>query len=141
MKKFNIPKIKFPKIKSPLADMDPDVKYAVKGISKLLLGLCILGAAIKGCNSGCHAMDQRKKAQEEADKKIPATLINKDRSGGMTMFYLDLDGNPATTEAVAMSGMSLQKAAQFHDMTNGTVKSVAEWKKIAGIPQYFTYTK
>lgn len=130
MKKFNIPKI-----------MINDGKI----IAKTLLGLCVLSAAIKGCNSGCRAMDQRKKAQEEADKKTFATLIDKKaRSHDLgAMYFLDLDGNPTTTEAVVLDGIGtlFEETARFRDMTNGTVKSVAEWKKIANLPQYFEYVK
>ena len=113
--------------------------------AKTLLGLFALGVCLKGGQCVQHAAKKHKeamKAQEAADSKIYATLIDKAYSPatGTCFCYLDLDGKPGT-DAVAKCGMTLKEVGQFHDMTNGTIKSVAEWKKMTSLPQDFAYTK
>ena len=136
MKKFNIPKIKFPKMDEKTKDKVID---GAKTTAKILLGLFALGVCLKGCYSCADRSYQRMKIQEALDKKTPATLIDKritpayHRGGeSIVTLYCDTDGNPLTAEAMfATESIVPAKVLPFYNLTNGTKKTIAEWKKMA----------
>ena len=68
MKEITILEIDVPEI---------DMASKAKKTAKVLLGLCVLGLCAKGCMSGYRAAVSWKNAQDELDKKTPATLIEK----------------------------------------------------------------
>lgn len=128
MKKLNIPKIKLPKI-----------------TAKTLIGLFALAVCLKGCSSCYRIQVQKNKAQEALDKKTPATLIGKNIAPGCTYYNRDIsllfdtDGNPQTVEAVLdVSNIKTEKAIPFYNVTNGTTKTVYEWKRM--VPRYESST-
>ena len=153
MKKFNIPKIKLPELKEETKDKLDDIKDKVidgaKITAKTLLGLFALGVCLKGCASCCRIQEQRAKAQEALDKKTPVTLIGKsitpsrccDDKKDITLLF-DADGNPQTVEATFdIRDIKSVQAIPFYNLTNGTTKSVFEWKKMVPPYERSTYSK
>ena len=153
MKKFNIPKIKLPKMDEKTKDKLDDIKDKVidgaKITAKTLLGLFALGVCLKGCASCCRIQDQRREAQEALDKKTPATLIDKSITPSRCChdkkditLYFDADGNPQTAEATLdIRDIKSAQAIPFYNLTNGTTRSVFEWKKMVPPYERSTYSK
>lgn len=134
--KISIPKIKLPELKEETKDK---LIRGTKTTAKTLLGLFALGVCLKGCGSCARsvvAWDKKVKAEEALDQKTPATLIDKN----ITLYngdcqnialYFDTDGTPQTAEATLVQyGLKAGKALKFYNVTNGTTKSVADWKKM-----------
>ena len=91
---------------------------------KPLIGLCVLGV----CLAGCH--------RENPDEKAFGTLIEKQDKNSKLHYYLDLDSNTNTTEAMIVveqkdNVLWYDGLMMYRDTTNNTVKSVADWKKFA----------
>ena len=130
------------KTKAPKENVDKDVEKIIRGVKKIsniLIGLFALGLCLKGCASCCRLEEQQRKAQEALDQKTPATLIDKsitparccDDKKDVTL-YFDTDGNPQTAEATLdIRGLKPRKAIPFYNLTNGTTKSVFDWKNLA----------
>ena len=129
--KISIPKIKLPELKEETKDK---LIRGTKTTAKTLLGLFALGVCLKGCSSCCHTMVQQAKKKEALDQKIPATLIDKkiDKQDGYkrVTLYFDTDDNPQTAEAVFDKLLKAGEELPFYNLTNGTTKSVADWKKM-----------
>ena len=126
MKEITILEINIPKI---------DIASKAKKTAKTLLGLCVLGLCVKGCMSGYRAIGSWKNAQDELDKKTPATLVDKRitncRCNNKNIqLCLDTDGNSIADKVLDVRHVEPAKAIPFEDVTNGTIKSVAEWKSI-----------
>ena len=134
------------KTKAPKENVDKDVLKIIRGVKKIsniLIGLFALGLCLKGCASCCRLQEQQRKAQEALDKKTPATLIDKSIARGRyddnkdVTLYFDTDGNPQTAEATLdIRGLKPSKAIPFYNLTNGTTKSVFDWKKMAPMSNY-----
>lgn len=81
--------------------------------------------------------EETKKSSGKAELlKSSATLIEKSepyRWSTITRdLYLDMDGNLKTTEAIVRANYLTERPAinaAIRDMTNGTQKTLAEWKK------------
>ena len=132
MKKISIPKIKLPELKEETKDK---LIRGTKTTAKTLLGLFALGVCLKGCDGCCHIIVQQAKKQEALDQKTPATLIDKkinpEQNGYKKVtLYFDTDGNPQTAEAVFDKLLKAGEELPFYNLTNGTTKSVADWKKM-----------
>ena len=104
--------------------------------SVLLMFLGVVGCIYKLC---CVEYSQQKmrernalQAKIEAKQMEPATLMDKHWSEKMGYLFLDEDKNPTTTEGVVAIGnlSNPNKLALMRDLTNGTVKTVGEWKKV-----------
>ena len=100
-------------------------KNITKNTLNILISLSILGT----CINYLH----RKKVQEIADKNTFATLIDKQRDN----LYLSWDDDPDTVELV----VTTSKLDLYYSLTNGTEKSVAEWKKMAKSRRWIFYPK
>ena len=135
MKKISIPKIKLPELKEETKDK---LVSGAKITAKTLLGLFALGVCLKGCASCAVRSVEQEKAQEALDQKTPATLIDKsitparccDDKKDVTL-YFDTDGNASTSEATLDIQVKHGQVIPFYNLTNGTTKSVADWKKMA----------
>ena len=131
------------KTKAPKENVDKDVEKIIRGVKKIsniLIGLFALGLCLKGCASCCRLQEQQRKAQEALDKKTPATLIDKSIALGRyddkkdVTLYFDTDGNLQTAETTLdIRGLEPRKAIPFYNLTNGTTKSVFDWKKMASM--------
>ena len=71
-------------------------------------------------------------AETHAKQMEQATLIDKRWGERKGYLFLDNDKNLTTTEGIVTVGnlSNPNKLAQMRDLTNGTVKTVQEWKKI-----------
>ncbi len=64
--------------------------------------------------------------------KISFTILLDNDNKNNVIFWLDTDGNRKTVEGFCnMPDASHEKAAHIASLTKGTVKSLAEWRKIA----------
>ena len=102
-------------------------------VSKLLLGLVSLGICFKTA-CGCY---QRSRELSEHDSTTMATLIDtkiveRDDNKNHVIFWLDTDNNRKTAEGHCnMLDTTNEQTASIANLTNGTTKSLAEWRKIA----------
>jgi len=140
MKKFNIPKIAFPKMNIN--------KDSLKFEAKILLGLFSLGLCLKAGDYFMCASIEKKRAQDEFDRNTLATLMDKGISPAKdnpkknhVIIWLDADGDRKTAEAFGnMPDATPEQVLAVYNMTNGTTKSLADWKRLA-LPYKVHYTK
>jgi len=131
----------------PMTEREFKRRFDVTCLS-ILAGLAIVGTLFfKGVQVTSRVVRKQvqKAAQQKAERiakeqaflQTPASLI--DTRGNR--LFLDIDGNKQTTEAVLgimfRGPMELPenyaKLATLHDMTNGTTKTIADWKKFGPV--------
>jgi len=133
-KRLNTPHIR-------IIDMNHSSRNAFQRTLKVLGGLFALAIACGACR-GCVKMmavrEQQQKLQDALDRKTRGVLINKqifptaDHQNN-ALLYLDTDGNLATAEAmINMCYIDGERALTFYNMTNGTTKTMTEWKQMVG---------
>ena len=103
--------------------------------SILLVFLAIAGCIYKLCSEySQQKMRERtvSQAKIEAKQMEPAMLIDKRWGEKIGYLFLDDDKNSNTTEGiVTVKNLSNpNQLALMRDLTNGTVKTVQEWKQI-----------
>ena len=104
---------------------------------KNILALCAFAVAISTGCSCCQRAAQQKKEASEYDRNTMATLIDKkitkdDNNKNHVIFWLDSDNDRKTAEGFcAMPNAPHEKTSHISSITNGTTKSLAEWRKIA----------
>ena len=127
----------------PMTEREFKRRFDITCLS-ILAGLAIVGTlAFKSVQITSRAVRKQvqKMAQQKAERvakeqaylQTPASLIDAQDND----LFLDTDGDKQTTEAVLRvefkSTMPLKenysKLAAIHDMTNGTTKTIADWKK------------
>ena len=106
-------------------------------ISKTLLGLLALGVCIK-VTCGCYQRSQQQKQEAaEHDRTTMGVLIDKkiikdNRNKNHVIIWLDTDNNRKTLEGLCnMPDANTEKTLNIASLTNGTTKSLAEWRQIA----------
>ena len=98
-------------------------------VSKILLGMLALSTSLAAAGYGCS---QQKKAIDKRDENITGVLIGTKIDNNHVVFWLNTDNNPQTIEAHChMPNASDKKVANISTLTNGTTKSLAEWRKLA----------
>ena len=134
---MNITKIKLPKLNERTKERLQDAAIVT---AKTVLGLFALGLCLKGCAHYARRWEQAREEQEALDKTTTATLIDKAITPARysdnrdVALYFDMDGDPRTAEAMLdIRAVKAEKALLFYNLTNGTKKSVAEWKKMTPI--------
>ena len=106
-------------------------------ISKILLGMLALGVCLK-VGGGCYqrsAQDKKEAAEHERttigvliDKRIVEGSNNKNN----VIFWLNTDDDPKTAEGhCSMPDATIEQASKIASITNGTPKSLAEWREVA----------
>jgi len=129
MEKRNTLGTKFPK-------MNINKKSTLK-VSTLLLGMIALSVALKAGYNHHQNLQQQKKEAAEYDRATMATLINTkivegDNDTNHVIFWLDTNNDLKTAEGhCSMPDAPAQKALHISNLTNGTTKSLAEWRKIS----------
>ena len=125
----NILTTKFPK-------MNINKQNAFK-VSKILPGLIALSVCLK-TGYGCYQhSNQQKQDAARHDQTTMATLIDKkviegDDNTNQIIFWLDTDNDLGTAEGhCSIPDASHKKASNIAGITNGTTKSLAEWRRIA----------
>ena len=114
--------------------MNINKQHTVK-VPKILLGLLALsGCVIFGCHQRSY---QQKKSETEYDRTTMGVLIDKkikegDDNKNHVIFWLDTDNNRKTAEGFCnMPDADAEKTSSIFSLTNGTTKSLADWRKIA----------
>ena len=110
-------------------------------IKKVPSSILLVFLVIAGCiyKLGCEEYLQQKRrekaalqAETEAQQTKNATLVDKHWGEKVGHLFLDTDGDANTTEAMVAVGelSNPKKLVLMRDLTNGTVKTVQEWKKV-----------
>lgn len=128
MKTRNILTPKFPQI-------DINKKNIFKA-TRLLIGLFSLGVCLEAGYGCCMRSYQQKKEIDERDRSTMGVLIDKkiiraNYDKNHVIIWLDTDNNQNTIEGFCnMPDADAEQTLNVSSLTNGTTKSLAEWREI-----------
>jgi len=102
-------------------------------ISKSLLGLLAVSLCFRagfGCSQ--RAYQQKKEASATMGVLVDREIIAGKNNKNHVIFWLDTDGNRQTIEGFCnMPAADQNETAKIASLTNGTTKSLAEWRRFA----------